>query len=366
MKKYAFNEITSLQFVLILFGTQVSFGLLSLPQELAEHAGTDSWISLLLGWLCSIVASLMMVRIMQSYPDGTLFDLLQSFIGKWASIAAVLFFSFWTFSYGYIGIVRIVLYTKVWLLPQTPSYIIMLILLVPAYYIARNGLRVLGRYVELVFFMSLWIPFAYLLPLKETHYLNLLPVMKEGWEPIFSALRNTFLSFSGTEIVFILYPFLQKKQHASVGIVISNTMTLLVFLLITLICLMYYGPDEIKEYNEPVINVLKTIEFKFVERIEVLFISFYLLFFSLSWISTMYMTVFSTSWLLGLKDHRGHLRVLCILLGISALIFIPGFNQSDQLEKYMSFYAMAIDYALPLGLLVYLAVHRRFQWRKSG
>ena len=43
----------------------------------------------------------------------------------------------------------------------------MLLLLIPTYVIARNGLRILGRYAELVFMISLWIPFVYLLLLKD-------------------------------------------------------------------------------------------------------------------------------------------------------------------------------------------------------
>lgn len=366
LKPSAFQSITFMQFVFILFGTQVSFGLLSLPQELASHAGTDSWMAVLFGWLLSLAASYMMIRIMRKYPDGTLFDLLSNYAGRWAGTAAAVIFACWTFSYGYVGLVRIVIYTKVWLLPQTPSYIVMLLLLIPAYYIARHGIQILGRYVEFVVFISLWIPFAYLLPLKDAHYLNLLPVLKEGWEPVLSALRITFLSFSGIEIVFVLYPLLQRKQLATMGVVISNTLTMLVFLCITLICLVYYGPDELVEYNEPVINVLKTIEFKFVERIEVLFIAFYLLCFSLSWISSMYMTVFSTSWIWSQKDHRLHLRILCLLLGCAAFFYIPGFNQSDRMEKFMSFFAIGIDYVLPLLLLIYLGLQQRFHWRRNG
>ncbi|WP_282940210.1 endospore germination permease [Paenibacillus sp. RC67] len=365
MKPYAFKEITFMQFVFISFGAQVSFGLLSLPQELANHAGTDSWMSILLGWICSLGASFMMIHIMKKSPNGTLFDLLRSYVGRWAGSAAAVIFACWTLAYGYVGIVRIVLYTEVWLLPQTPGYIIMLLLLVPAYYIARHGFRILGRYVEFVVIISLWIPFAYLLPLKDAHPLSLLPVLKEGWGPVLSALRITFLSFSGTEIVFILYPMLQKKQLATIGIVISNTLTMLVFLLITLICLVYYGPDELTEYNEPVINVLKTIEFKFVERIEVLFIAFYLLFFSLSWISSMYMTVYSTSWIFEQKDHRIHLRILCFIIGVVAFFYIPSFNQSDYMEKFMSMFAIGIDYALPAILLIYLGIHQHFRWRKN-
>ena len=89
-------------------------------------------------------------------------------------------------------------------------------------------------------------------------------------------------------------------------IVISDTLTMLGYLFITMICFVYYSPDEIQKYNQPVINMLESIEFKFIERMEMLFIAFFILIFSLAWIPAMYMGVFCTSWLFGKQDHRNH------------------------------------------------------------
>ncbi|TDG00461.1 GerAB/ArcD/ProY family transporter [Paenibacillus piri] len=365
MKKYAFNEITFMQFIFIQFGAQFGFGLLSLPQVLAQQAGTDSLISIVIAWAVSTAASLIIVQVMKNRPDGTLFDLLKHYAGKWVGKAGALFFGIWFFIYGYTAMVRTVLYTKVWLLPQTPVYLIMLLLLIPSYLIARNGLRIVGRYSEFIVFISLWIPFAYLLPLKDAHILNLLPVVKEGWLPILSAVRVTALSYAGLEIAFVLYPFLQNRQKAAAAVVIANTLTMLVLVFITFVCFVYFSPYEITEYNEPVVNVLKTIEFKFIERIETLFIAFYLFIFSLCWISFMYMAVFCTSWIFGKEDHRGHLRIICLMLAIVAFIFLPTFNQSERLEEFLGRAALIIDYGIPCCLLLYVWMHKHFQWRKK-
>ncbi|MEI7024215.1 GerAB/ArcD/ProY family transporter [Paenibacillus sp. y28] len=364
MKRYAFNEITVMQFIFIQFGMQIGFGLLSLPQELAIQGGTDSWMSILIVWIVSIASNLMMIQVMKRCPDGVLFDLLKQYTGKWIARAGALVFTVWFLGYGYLGFIRTVLYTKIWLLPQTPPPVIMLLLLLPIYLIARNGLRVLGRYVEFVLVMSFWIPIIYLLPLKDSHLLNLLPLVKEGWEPIARSARVAILSFTGFETTFILYPFLQHKQKAVLAVITSNTLTMLSLLLITLVCFLYFGPDEIVLFNEPVVNVLKTIEFRFIERIEVVFIAFYLFVFSLSWISSMYMMVFSTSWIAGKADHRPHLRVLCFLLAIGTFLFMPTFNQSNRMEKYLGQFALLIDYAIPVCLLVYLWIHQKLGWRK--
>ncbi|TMV50007.1 spore gernimation protein [Paenibacillus mesophilus] len=366
MKTYRFNEITLMQFICLNFGLQVSVGLLALPQVLAERAGTDGWMAIIAGWIISVMAGLVIVQVMKKHPDGTLPDILTRYFGKWIGRAGAILFAFYILYYGYTGLVRTVLYTKVWLLPQTPVYITMLLLLLPAYAVGRSGLRVLGRYAELIIFISLWIPFIYLLPLGDAHWLHLAPVLKEGWKPVLSAVHDVILSYTGLGAVFIFYPFLRNKRMASAGIVISNTLSMFVFVFVTLVCFVYFSPDEIREFNEPVVNVLKTIEFKFVERVEVLFIAYYLFIFSLAWISAIYMCVFCTSWLLGKQDHRSHLRLLWLMLAVSSFFFVPTFNQNDRMETILTRMAVGFEIVFPVCMLVYIWIYDRLRRRKNA
>lgn len=353
------NDLTFVQFVALLFGMQVGIGLLALPQELAERAGTDGWISLLLGWAVSTAASLLIVAAMKTLPDGSLPEQLARIFGRWAYRAVCLLFGIWAFYYSYTCLVRTILYMKVWLLQQTPMYVTMLLLIVPSYTVARNGLRVVGRYAELVVTMSFWVPLIYLLPLNEAHWLHLSPVLKNGWMPVFRAFEITPLSFSGIGAIFLLYPFLKDKSKAAAGVVLSNSLSLFTFILTTIVCFVYFSPDEITRFNEPVVNVLKTIQFNFVERIEVLFLAYFLIIFSLAWIPTAHLAVYCTTTLIGGKDHRAHLRIWCLLLAIATFFYIPGFHQNDRMEQVLVGMELIIGYALPVILLLYSAVFRR-------
>ncbi|MDF2725864.1 MAG: spore gernimation protein [Paenibacillus sp.] len=366
MKTVQFNEITLMQFICLSFGLQISVGLLALPQALAEKSGTDGWISILIGWLISTAAGLIIVQVMKNHPEGTLFDLLTRYFGRWVGKAAAAAFAFYIFFYGYTSLVRTVLYMKIWLLPQTPAFVTVMLLLLPIYAIARSGVRILGRYAELIIFISFWIPFVYLYTLKGGHWLHLAPVLKQGWQPVISGTSTVVLSYSGLGALFVLYPFLRNKRLASAGIVISNTISMLIFILVTIACFVYFSPDEIKEYNEPVVNVLKTIEFKFIERVEILFIAFYLFTFSLCWIPALFMCVLCTSWLMGKPDHRAHLRLLLPIIAVGSFMFLPTFNQNDRMEHYLSIMAISLELVLPIGLLIYLWGYKHVQRRKNG
>ncbi|MDQ8737051.1 GerAB/ArcD/ProY family transporter [Paenibacillus sp. LHD-38] len=66
------------------------------------------------------------------------------------------------------------------------------------------------RTAELVAVISCWLPFVYLFTLKYTHWLNLLPLFKEGLLPVLSAVKATMYPSLGLAATFILYPYAEK------------------------------------------------------------------------------------------------------------------------------------------------------------
>ncbi|MDR7239247.1 GerAB/ArcD/ProY family transporter [Neobacillus drentensis] len=363
MIKHSQNQITFMQYIFLIHGVQVGVGVLTLPRELAEIAGTDGWIAIIIGWLFSTLASLIIVQVMKKYPNGTIIDLLTHYFGKWVGkIAALIFVLYFAFL-GSIIFFREGLFIQFWVLPQTDVYILLLLLSIPSYLIVRNNITILGRYAELVFFMTTWMIFFYFPPLKEGHWLHLLPIIKEGWKPILTAAKTTIFSFIGFEITFFLYPFLQKKQKASSGIVIANTLTLVLFLIITISAFAFYSPDEITLYNEPTITMLKIVEFKFLERLEIVFFSLYIFVISTSVLPFLFVTVFSASQLFGKQDHSKYVVWLLILILGYVFFFPPSFDSNNQLQKVSEPISLILVYAFPFCLWVYLWLYCRFKRR---
>jgi spore germination protein (amino acid permease) len=359
--KYTQNQITLMQYIFLIHGAQVGVGLLTLPRELAEKAGTDGWIALLIGWLFSTLASLIIIQVMKKYPNGTIIELLTHYFGKWfGKIAALIFVLYFAFL-GSIIFVREGLFIQFWVLPQTDLFILLFLLSIPSYLIVRNNITILGRYAQLVFFMTIWMLVFYFPPLKEAHWLHLLPIIKEGWEPVLTAAKSTTFSYLGFEIAFFLYPFLQKKQKASIGIVIANTLTLAVFLIVTIVAFAFYSPDEIIQYKEPTINLLKIVEFKFLERLEIVFLSLYLFVISTTVLPLFFAAVFSTSQLFGKQDHSKYVGWL-LLLNLVYVFFLPqslGINR--QLQKVSEPISFILWYVFPLCLWVYLWLYSRMK-----
>jgi hypothetical protein len=78
MKKYAYNEITTMQYIFLIFTTEIGIGVLPIPTNIVQHVGTDAWISVILAWALVSVSSLVIIQVMKRYPEGTLLDLLSN------------------------------------------------------------------------------------------------------------------------------------------------------------------------------------------------------------------------------------------------------------------------------------------------
>ncbi|NEW09062.1 endospore germination permease [Paenibacillus sp. SYP-B3998] len=361
MKKYKLNEITTMQYIFLIHGTQLGVGMLQLPRILAEMAGTDGWISILNSWIISTIVGLIVIQIMKKNPERTLPELLKHYFGKWAStVLTISFILFFTLT-AIAELLRSILFVKVWLLPETPDYIILASFAIPGYMITCGGIRIIGRYAELAFFLTLGIPLLYLIPLKDGNWHYLLPLFKEGIEPVLLATLNTSYSFFGSEIAFLLYPMLQRKQYATIGMITGNTLTMVAYLLATLVCFIYFSPDEISRYNEPSVSVLKTIEFRFIQRLEILLFAVYLLAILKTWMNFIWAATFSTSQLMGNPDHKRYLRFFLFVIVLYTVFFNHTFSQNDSLQMWIGKASLFISYLFPICLYGYVLVYERFR-----
>lgn len=360
------NGITLMQYIFLIQGSQVGTGILSLPRVLAEKSGTDGWMAILISWVTNCLAGWILILTLRKYPDMTANELLRRIFGKWVGtlllIPLIGYFAF----LGWIIMINSMLFVKAWFLPKTQGFIIILLFAIPGFLVVRNGLRVLARYSEFVFYLMMWMPFIFLLKLEDVHWIHLLPFFKEGLEPILESVPLTTFAFAGNEILFFIYPFLIKKQYAVHGMVIANTITMLVYLFATIICFVFYSPDGITTLNQPVMSFLKTIEFRFLERLDMIFLAIYLLVVSKAWNAYIFSAAFATSQMFKKQDHSLFSLVLFLLAAAFVYVTKPSWLDAEKWTLMVSRVGIGVIYVLPVLLLVlvwFQGIFRRWRAR---
>lgn len=357
-------QITFMQYIFLIHGVQIGIGVLTLPRKLADTAGTDGWITIIICWFLATIFSLVIIQVMKKYPNGTIIDLVSHYFGKWAGKISALIFALYFGLLTIITYIREVLFIQMWILPYSKLFVLVLLIAVPSYFILRNDIHILGRYCQFIFFMTLWLIIIYLMPLKYANWLHLLPILKEGWTPVVNGLKTGVFSFLGYEIAFFLYPYLEQKEKASLGIVIANTISLFFFLTVTIIAFLYFSPDEITYYSEPSMVMLKIVEFKFIERLEIVFFSFYIFVISTTVLPFMYMSVFSAKKFVNRFAQHQYVLFFLIMLFLYILFIPPTFDRNSYYQKIAEHAGLVIAAIFPLILWGLLLLHGRWKGRE--
>ncbi|WNC12186.1 endospore germination permease [Brevibacillus brevis] len=358
--------ISLFQYVMFISQVQIGVGMMTLPTDLAEVAGTDGWISILLGWIAAIVISLVIVRIMSRQPAETIYDLFFRYLGRGLGACAVLLFILYCLFVFTIAILVKIHITQTWVLPQTPNFFLMLLFMIPILMLVHFGVNILVRYVEFVGLGTIVIIPLFFIAMKGGHLIHLLPVLKEGWLPVFQGVKTTVLSFLGFELAFILYPLLRQKNKAAKGIIIANTITMCMQMLVVITCYIQFNPYQILTYIWPTLDLFETVEFPFVERIEVIFTAFYLFLISTSGIPYLYTAIAGIERLFGDSIREKAMLVLGLGYIVSAFIYNPTFYQVNQMQKWGGNIGMFVAYLFPIAFWLYAGVVDRIRrWDKT-
>lgn len=366
MKPPSSNGITLMQYIFLIHGAQLGTGVFSLPRLLAEKSGTDGWICLLIGWVVNGAAGWLMILTLRKYPDLDLPDLLKRLFGTWLGKLFLLPIIAYFACFGWLGLVNGMLFIKSWFLVRTPEYVVVFLFSLPCYMILIHGPRILGRYAEVVFYMTVWMPLLVLVPMADAHWIHLLPVMKEGWRPILDGVGSTFFSFAGFETLPFFYPYLQKKQYAVHGMLAANTMTMGVYLFVTIVCFMFFTPDGITTLNQPTLTLLKNIEFRFLERFDMIFLAIYLIVVSKSWLPYLYSALRSASGLFDKHPNRTVVFLYFALAVFCTYLTQPTWNQIEEWQKLIVYALKIFLFVLPVVLFVYVFVMERIRKWRAG
>lgn len=354
------NSITTLQFILIIHSVQLGVGIISMPKDLADISGTDGWIAIILGWVLSTTASLIIVQVMKKYPKGTIIDLISHYFGKWVGKIAMAVYAVYFLLYAYLIYDRMALLIQSWIMQQTQTWILMLLFTVPAYMLIKGGVRDIGRFSEITFLAAIWMPIVISTLFKEGNYLHLLPVLREGWMPVLRTVKTTIFSFLGFEVIFFIYPHLEKKQSASMGVIVANTITMLFYLLLTLVCFLVFSPDEITYFNDAVISAVKIIEFRFIERFDLVMLSCYAMVIAKTWIPALYISVYCSSRLL-IGKYYVHAGILLVAMVVLNYLFNAGWNESIKGIALFSKFGLWIAFITPVFLWLILLIMSQFK-----
>lgn len=343
--------ITRHQYIHILIGSMIGTGILSLPRATAKIIGHDAWMAILLGAFLPILSILIIHLLCNKYPNMDFVDLSQKLAGKFVGKIFVLFFIVYCAMASGI-ICRIFLEAiKLFLLTKTPLISLVVLILIAAAYLAACDIRVLGRVNEIIFYvLPLCLIFAIPFAIAHGDFLQLMPIMTYSLKEYMEAAFKTSFAFSGFEISFLAYAYVNKKEKILKAGIVSIIITTIIYIYIVIITLIVFGDGLAQKFTFPSIRILSTVEIPVLERVEFLFLILWITVAFKPICNQYFFTVHLIKKLFNMKSNK--LLVIIVFPIITAITVFPAtIFDVFKISEYVGWLSLFVGIAIPLLLL---------------
>ncbi|WP_157842963.1 GerAB/ArcD/ProY family transporter [Bacillus sp. FJAT-44742] len=321
-------------FVLFIFNSmQVGVGILGFTRNIAEDAGYDAWISVLLSGL-SIAAAIGLIFSVLNKGKGDILSIHQDLFGKWFGGLLSCFFILYFLSLALVVTRTYIEVIQVWVFPTMPTWAMAFGLLLLCFYVVTKGFRLVVGLCFIGTIISLLTLISLLPALEFANYRNVLPVLDHSMIDLLSGTKAMILSFLGIKLVFFYYPFIKNPEQAMKWAQVGNIITTFTYLFIAFITFVFFSQEQLEITIWATISLWQIFEFPFLERFEYTGISLWLLVV----IPNICLALWAASRgirLLFFFNQRRILFLLLIIVLLGAILFQTR-QQIDNLNLYVA------------------------------
>ncbi|MEH7276538.1 GerAB/ArcD/ProY family transporter, partial [Neobacillus vireti] len=220
-------------------------------------------------------------------------------------------------------------------------------------YLGKQNLRVIARFFTIVnvvvFLLFVLSFFAFSNNLSFT---NLLPISQSSITDIFKGSTQVTSALLGFEILLFIFPFILGQEKQMLKKMTSAIATVvIIYLYFTVLTLATFSQNEIAIIPEPVLYMLKGLSFRVVERIDMIFLSYWIIPMTTSFVVYLYIASSAA----GKMFHKGKRKYPVWYLSI--LVFVIAYFFSDEIQiqtfnHYTAVISLIFIFGIPLFLLL--------------
>jgi spore germination protein len=267
-KEFQLNSIDMATYIII---ATISLRMITLPRKIVRYAGSDGWISLLLGCSFVLVVSYMMWWLGIKYPGKNGSEIVLLLFGKFIGRLGLIMISIHILGTMALGLGLFAGSIKLYLLPNTPAIVIMGVMLFIAVYAVTRELKIITVLVNILLPQVLFFTiFIMVLPFRSAEPQNIYPILYADVIDIFRGALEVVDALYGFTIIAYIMPYFKELRETKKWVFGGWMITTSIYLGIILMCIMVFGAEEIMWLIHPVLSLVKSILLKvsIIERAE--------------------------------------------------------------------------------------------------
>ncbi|HZG16657.1 MAG TPA: GerAB/ArcD/ProY family transporter [Candidatus Bathyarchaeia archaeon] len=350
---------TYLVWVLIC-SNQIGVGILGFQRVVAEKAGHDAWISVILAGIMAHLTMWVMIKTLKRYPSADLYGIHIDVLGKWLGRLVSLFFILYCVATATVILRNYIEVIQTWMFPEISTGLFAGVFLFLALYTILGGIRVIAGYTFLTVIVVIWLLLDLYYPLQLAQWYHLQPVMEADFSKIWSGAMAMSLTIIGFEIIYVLYPYIKDKKSVGVSAQFGILLTNLIYLALMVVALVFFSEGQLAKTIWATLNLKKMVYLPFLERFEFVAISL--------WLFVIMPNIMLYSWaaIRGLKrnfnwNQRKFSYIVIFLIFFSSLFLITR-QQIDTLNDIIGRAGLIVSFAYPF--ILYLLVVIKQAWRR--
>jgi spore germination protein KB len=355
------GKISNIQFMLLIIISRLMLTVTYLSYIDSPPWNQDAWISDLLSFPMHIFLVIPIYSLAKLFPQLTIIESAEVILGFGGKVIGFLYVGFFLHRTSFL-LRQFGEFLTAIPYPETPMIVFIGITALFAAYAVNQGIETICRVGEIVSPIILTsLILIFLMMAKDVDITTLKPFLESGMGPI--AYGAFIVAARTTSVMFLpmLSPYINKPDKIKNSMLLALFILTLYFIPITITTIGVFGLEQASKLNFPFYHLVRMVRIgQFLERIDAIFIGFWVLSMFINVAAHYYLTVLGTAQVLKLKDYR------YIIAPMGTIIVVVSLIQSDnmiELSEFLSYkvftwYALIFTFILPL-ILLFTAILRK-------
>ena len=361
------DRISPYQLAMILIMTIIGVSVFNIVHVVAKFGGNNGWIIIAILGIAHIFVALLLVSLNCRFPGKTFPEYIQEIIGVIPGKLLVLIIcGYVTFNLSY-EVREFTEVAKMFLLPRTPTEVIMFALILVCVYVVRGGVESVARLVEITF-PILFIPFFLLMipGFPNLELTNLLPIGSEIGAGFSKMIPHAPHAFRGMEYILFYIGFMEKPQKAYKPVAWGLIFITGFYTLVSIIGLSAFGVKSATKAIWPLLQYIRNISVPglFIERLDGIVLSLWVITVFTTIITGFFIVTYSLSKILNTKEQKQYAlpwMIVIYYLALQPASLAELYKWGDWVFKYVSSIFM---YIVPIVALL-IALIRKMGAKKD-
>ena len=261
----------------IIHANQVGIGIHGFQRLIFMEARQDAWISVLIAGFATHIVVFVIIKTLQIYGSSDIYGIQHEIYGKWLGKvlnSLYILYCLWIFLLILKNYIEVL---ETWIFPTVPVWLFSFSILLLVIYGVTGGIRMIVGVCFFSIALSLWM-FGFIgYPVRFADFGHLLPVMESSLVSILKGAHKMTLTIVGFEILYVIYPYMEKKDKLQKYAHIGIAATTFLYLILMLLAISYFSPGQLLSTIWPTLSLFKIVKLPFIERTEYIAVTFWLL-----------------------------------------------------------------------------------------